>query len=174
MMSASLKDAWLVLKSQRKAKILTAGRKVKKLYFWLLMTFLGYFCSLFSGWPSHTVLGWKSPIPQHPDQGQHLRVGTRRFKSTLLLSLWHTKIQWVQGILVNNCLACLTNVLKFISRLQVNVFLTAAAAQPSMTVDTGRVITYRRRVQSDLAKEKSPCGNNWIVSLSYTGINWCE
>lgn len=53
---------------------LTPGRKVKKLYFWLFMTFLGYLCSLFSGWPNHTVRGRKSPPPQHLDHGQHLNI----------------------------------------------------------------------------------------------------
>lgn len=64
---------------------LTAGRKVKKLYFWLLMTFLGYLCSLFSGWPSHTVRGRKSPIPQHLDQGQHLRKRQEKFLLSIFL-----------------------------------------------------------------------------------------
>lgn len=62
---------------------LTPGRKVKKLYFWLLMTFLGYRCSLFSGWPSHTVRGRYSPAPQHLDHGQHLK------NTAALVSLSH-------------------------------------------------------------------------------------
>lgn len=33
-----------------------------------------------------------------------------------------------------------TKVLKFISHLRVNVWLTAATARPSMTADTGRVV----------------------------------
>lgn len=74
-------DLWLTL---------TAGRKVKKLYFWLLMTFLGYLCSLFSGWPSHTVRGRKSPMPQHLDHGQHLRNHTFNLNIGLIIDMPRT------------------------------------------------------------------------------------
>lgn len=50
----------------------TPGRKVKKLYFWLLMTFRGYLWSLFSGCPNQTVRGLGSPPPQHLSHSQHL------------------------------------------------------------------------------------------------------
>ena len=50
----------------------TPGKKVKKLYFWLLMTFRGYLWSLFSGCPNQTVRGLGSPAPQHLSHSQHL------------------------------------------------------------------------------------------------------
>lgn len=50
----------------------TPGRNVKKLYFWLLMTFRGYRWSLFSGCPNQTVRGLGSPPPQHLSHSQHL------------------------------------------------------------------------------------------------------
>ena len=50
----------------------TPGRKVKKLYFWLLMTFRGYRWSLFSGCPNQTVRGLGSPPPQHLSHSLHL------------------------------------------------------------------------------------------------------
>lgn len=39
---------------------LTPGIKVKMLYFWFFMAFLGYFSSHFSGHPSHTVRAFRS------------------------------------------------------------------------------------------------------------------
>lgn len=71
-------DLWLTL---------TPGRKVKKLYFWLLMTFFGYRWSLFSGWPSHTVRGRKSPMPQQLDHGQHLKATREGGKDMIYIFL---------------------------------------------------------------------------------------
>lgn len=44
----------------QKTSSLTPGIKVKMLYFWFLMAFLGYFSSHFSGHPSHTVRAFSS------------------------------------------------------------------------------------------------------------------
>lgn len=73
---------------------LTPGRKVKKLYFWLLMTFFGYRCSLFSGWPSHTVRGRNSPAPQHLDHGQHLKNTAALISAYLFILL--SKVKHIQ------------------------------------------------------------------------------
>lgn len=54
---------------------LTPGTKVKMLYFWFLMAFLGYFSSHFSGQPNHTVLAFSSFFLRHmwARQSQQLR-----------------------------------------------------------------------------------------------------
>lgn len=65
----------------------TPGRNVKKLYFWLLMTFRGYRWSLFSGCPNQTVRGLGSPPPQHLSHSQHLwERQTHKIKTTPMLS----------------------------------------------------------------------------------------
>lgn len=104
---------------------------------------------------AHSTASWPRAAPER---------GNQTFKANCFKRNCHchngdAKIQGVSGILVNKCLPCLTKVLKFISHLQVNVWLTAATTRPSMTVDTGRVVSYRRWTQSALANNNIPCGN---------------
>ncbi len=56
---------------------LTPGTKVKMLYFWFLMAFLGNFSSHFSGQPSQTVRAFSSFFLRHmwARQSQQLRGG---------------------------------------------------------------------------------------------------
>lgn len=67
---------------------LTPGTKVKTLYFWFLIAFLGYFSSHFSGQPSHTVLAFNTFFLWHMWARQSQQLTEKHEKSNDVFIKW--------------------------------------------------------------------------------------